>query len=324
MNRRVVAVVYDQLCTFEFGVACELFGLPRPELEVPWYDFSTVSIDPPPLKTWGGMTMAASQDLGALASAGTIVLPGWRSINEPPPKQLLSALIHAHANGARIMSICSGVFIVAATGLLDGQAATTHWRYTKILAARYPNIMVQPDVLYVDNGPILTSAGSAAGIDLGLHLIGRDYGANIANQVARRLVLPTHRDGGQAQFIDNHYDPVPGSSLAPVLDALVSEIHLPLAVSDMARRASMSPRTFARRFRNEVGITPHRWLVKQRIAAARRLLETTEFPIDQIAVLSGHPSPATFRHHFRAEVRTTPTAYRRAHRQNSPNGPTKH
>jgi len=176
LNRRVVAVAYDGLCTFEFGVAAELFGLPRPEMGDNWYSFDVVSPDPSPLRTLGGITLSASSDLAAIEAAGTVVLPGWRDPNERPSDELLAALRRAHGNGARLMSICSGVFVLAATGLLDGQRATTHWRYTDQLQREHPEIDVQPDVLYVDNGTLLTSAGSAAGLDLGLHLIRRDFG----------------------------------------------------------------------------------------------------------------------------------------------------
>lgn len=310
-HRRVVAVAYDGLCAFEFGVATELFGLARPELALPWYAFRVVAAEPGPLRALGGVELAAPHDLEAIAGAGTVVLPGWRDADEPPPPALVEAIASAHACGARILSICSGVFLLAATGLLDDRRATTHWRYTERLARRHPRIAVEPDVLYVDNGSLLTSAGSAAGIDLGLHLIRRDYGAAIANRVARRLVVPPHRDGGQAQFIDHAVPEADETGrLRATLEWALAHLAEPLPVDVLARRAGLSPRTFARRFRDEIGTTPHRWLVHQRIARAQELLETTGASIDEVATQSGFATATNLRHHFRREVRTTPTRYR--------------
>jgi AraC family transcriptional regulator, transcriptional activator FtrA len=313
-NNRVVAVAYDGLCAFEFGVAAELFGLARPELAVRWYDFSVVSVDKGPLRMLGGLTLKAPTDLSVIERAGTVVLPGWRDADEPPPERLLDALRIAHRRGARIMSICSGVFIVAATGLLDGKAATTHWRYTDRLRDRFADIDVRPDVLYVDNGSILTSAGSAAGIDLGLHLIRRDHGAHIANQVARRLVTPPHRDGGQAQFITAAVSPPQSPSLNETLDWIRHHLGDDITIDDMAHHAVMSARTFARRFRAEVGTPPHHWLTQQRVARAQELLETSDASIDHIATASGFGTAATLRHHFQRETLTSPSDYRSSFR----------
>jgi len=309
-NRKVVAVVYDQLCGLEFGVATELFGLARPELEVDWYELDVVSADTGRLRAPGGVTFEAPTDLAVLRDAGTVVLPGWRDPQERPPAALLDALGEAHSNGARIMSICSGVFILAATGLLDGRAATTHWRYTEQLRAAYPMIDVQPDVLYIDNGTTLTSAGSAAGLDLGLHLIRRDYGAEVANLVARRLVIAPQRAGGQAQFIATPVAAIDSTSIAPTIEWAAGELSRPLTVGDLAAHANMSPRTFARRFRDDMGIPPHRWLVQQRIGLAQRLLETTRLSVDAIARECGFGSAATLRHHFQRGTLTTPSNYR--------------
>ncbi len=309
-NRSVVAVAYDGLCTFEFGVATELFGLARPELDVDWYNFSVVSIDPGPLQTMGGMIMQAPCDFDKIASAGTIVLPGWSDVNETPPNTLLDALRRAHEAGARIMSICSGVFIVAASGLLDGLSATTHWRYTDLLKSRYPQIDVRPDVLYVDNGNVLTSAGSAAGLDLGLHLIRRDFGAEVANSVARRLVVAPQRDGGQAQFIAAPSAPEEATSLAATMAWAIARLDEPLTVSMLAEHAAMSSRTFARRFRSETGSAPHQWVTQQRVLRAQELLESTGHSIETIAQSCGFGSAATLRHHFQQSVRTTPSRYR--------------
>lgn len=309
-NRSAVAVAYDGLCTFEFGVATELFGLERPELDVEWYEFSVVAAEPGPLRATGGMTLHAPHDLDAIARAGTIVLPGWRDIDEQPPVALLDALRTAHANGARIMSICSGVFILAASGLLDTKAATTHWRYTSALHDRYPMIDVRPDVLYVDNGSVLTSAGSAAGLDLGLHLIRRDFGADVANSVARRLVVAPQRDGGQAQFIAVPAAPDEPTALAPTMTWALERLDETLTVDSLARHAAMSPRTFARRFRAEAGVSPHQWVTQQRVLRAQQLLETTTHSIDTVAHTCGFGSAATLRHHFQQSVQTTPSRYR--------------
>ncbi len=311
-NRRVVAVVYDGLCAFEFGVATELFGLPRPELGVDWYDFRVVAAEPGPIRGPGGCTMNASADLRHLRRAGTVVLPGWRDITERPPEPLLDALRAAHRRGARLMSICSGVFVLAAAGLLDGRRATTHWRYGEELATRYPSIDVEPDVLFVDNGEVLTSAGSAAGIDLGLHLIRRDHGAAVASAVARRLVMPPQRVGGQAQFTQH---PSTARQLADRRVATAVEwadAHLgeSITVADLAGRAHMSTRTFARRFRDEMGTSPASWIHRQRVRRAQELLETTSLTIDSIAHETGFGSPETMRHHFRRELDTTPSRYR--------------
>jgi AraC family transcriptional regulator, transcriptional activator FtrA len=244
-------------------------------------------------------------------SAGTIVVPGWRHADEPPPEPVLKALRSAHADGARLVSICSGVFVLAATGLLDGKRATTHWRHVDSLTSRYPNIKVEPDVLYVDEGSILTSAGSAAGIDLCLHIVRRDYGAEIANQVARRLVMPPHREGGQAQYVQEPIRGDAGGGLAPVLDWAQAHLRKALTVEDLARKAAMSPRTFARRFREQTGTTPHQWLMHQRLLAAQRRLEKTGDAIDQVAEAVGLQTAATLRQQFGRVLGTTPTAYRR-------------
>jgi AraC family transcriptional activator FtrA len=249
--------------------------------------------------------------LAELARAGTIIIPGWR-VHETPPAPLVAALRRAHGRGARLVSICSGVFVLAATGLLDGRQATTHWRYVETLRSRYPKIRVEPDVLYIDEGAILTSAGSAAGIDLCLHLVRRDFGAEIANQVARRLVVPPLREGGQAQFAVRPIVSEQSPGLARLLEWAQTHLDRRLTVNDLANRANMSARTFARRFKQETGTTPHRWLMHQRILSAQQLLEKSDRPIDWIAESVGLQTAATLREHFRRMLKTTPTAYRRA------------
>jgi AraC family transcriptional regulator, transcriptional activator FtrA len=313
-NRRVAAVAYDGLCTFEFGIAGELFGLARPELGVPWYEYRVVAASAGPMRAIGGVRVEASTNLRHVRDAGTVVLPGWSDRNELPPRALLSAIRSAHARGARIMSICSGVYVLAATGLLDGQAATTHWRYVDDLAAKYPQIDIQPNVLFVDNGQTLTSAGSAAGLDLGLYLIRRDYGSAIAAEVARRLVMAPQREGGQAQFI-RHPATLPQVDDRRIADAAswaLGHLDAAIAVADLAARAHMSTRTFARRFLEEMGTSPLAWILAQRLARAEALLETTERPLSDVAVASGFATVETMRHHFRNELGMSPSRYRAA------------
>ncbi|WP_424587364.1 transcriptional regulator FtrA [Buttiauxella sp.] len=311
-NPLVVALAYDGLCTFEFGVVVEVFGLPRPEMGENWYRFAVAGIEAGELRAMGGIRLAVDGDLSLLEQAGTIVVPGWRGADEPVPEALCKALRKAHARGARVMSICSGVFVLAAAGLLDGLQASTHWRYTEKLQQRYPQIEVMPDVLYIDNGSVLTSAGSAAGIDLSLHLVRRDYGQFAANSVARRLVVPPHRVGGQAQFIEQ---PMPvayeSQRLSPLFDYLQNHLADEHTVESLATFTGMSPRTFLRRFAATTGTTPSRWLLNMRLTRCRDLLESSTLSIDEIAERVGFGSAATLRHHFRAKLSTTPAAYRK-------------
>jgi AraC family transcriptional regulator, transcriptional activator FtrA len=317
-RRRVVALAYDGLCTFEFGIVVEVFGLPRPEFGSSWYRFQVCSLDRGALKATGGITIRAEAGLSALRRAGTIVIPGWRDASERPPEVLLRALRGAHAAGARLATICSGVFVLAAAGLLDGRRATTHWRYVDRLRASYPSVRVEPDVLYVDDGDILTSAGSAAGIDLCLHIVRRDHGAEIVNQVARRLVIPPHRDGGQSQYIPAPARSETTAGVAALLEWAQRRLGENLAVERLARRAAMSPRTFARRFRVETGTTPHKWLTHQRLLAAQRLLEVGSDSIDEIAARVGFQTAASLRLHFKRALRTAPTRYRRRFSRRAP------
>ena len=310
-RRRVVALAYDRLAIFELGIVVEVFGLPRPEVKVPWYHFEVCSLDRGPLRATGGVTVGARADLRALRRAGTIVIPGWRDPDERPPEALLKAVRAAHARGARLVTICSGVFVLAAAGLLDGRRATTHWRYVERLRALHPRVRVEPDVLFVDEGSILTSAGSAAGIDLCLHVVRRDYGAEIANQVARRLVVSPQREGGQSQYVPLPVPATIAGGLGRALEWGQRRLAEDLSVARWARQAAMSARTFARRFRDETGTTPHRWLNHQRVLAAQQRLETTAQSIDEVADGVGLRTAATLRLHFRRTLRTTPTAYRR-------------
>lgn len=318
-------VAYDGLCTFEFGIMVELFGLPRPEFDE-WYRLRVAGERRGPLRAAGGVTVEAPATWRVLGSAGTIVVPGWRRPFDEVPGALVRTLRRAHDEGARIVSVCSGVFVLAAAGLLDGRRATTHWRYAEELAALYPEIDVDPDVLYVDEGSVLTSAGSAAGADLGLHLIARDFGAAAAAEVARRMVVPPHRDGGQRQFISAPLGP-PGlpdpasdeaTRVARVMDSVRRRLHQPHSVAGMARAARMSERTFARRFRDATGTTPHRWLVSERVERARRLLETTSHGMDEVARRSGFGDAQLLRMHFRRALGVPPSGYRRSFRGEAP------
>lgn len=307
----LVALAYDGLCTFEFGIVVELFGLPRPEFER-WYRFRVARVDDGPLRATGGIRVDAPYTLRVLDRAGTILIPGWRSPDAPIPDALVRKLQRAHRDGARILSICSGVFVLAAAGLLSGRRATTHWRYADRLAELHPDIQVDPDVLYVDEGNLITSAGSAAGIDMGLHLIRRDLGPEVANAVARRLVLPPHRDGGQKQFIDRPVDPDPEEHrLARLLDRLRASLTEAHSIASMAAAAGMSERTFARRFRDVTGTTPHRWLQAERVRRAQDLLESTTLPLEGIAERVGFADAQLLRLHFKRVVGSAPSVYRR-------------
>lgn len=312
-NPLVVALAYNGLCTFEFSIAVEIFGLSRPEMGDNWYRFKVAAVEDGPMRATGGIGIMVEGKLSLLEQAGTIIIPGWHDINAPVPDALCAALTAAHHRGARILSICSGVFVLAAAGLLKGKKATTHWRYTSALATRYPTTEVLPDVLYIDNGTILTSAGSAAGIDLCLHLVRRDFGAVIANQVARRLVIQPHRQGSQAQFIKQalptEYE---SDRFAPLFDNLHRHLSQPHSVSSMAAYVGMSERTFLRRFEAATGMTPSRWLLQIRLQQCRELLENSQLTVDIIAEKIGFSSAALLRHHFRKKFQTSPATYRKS------------
>jgi AraC family transcriptional activator FtrA len=312
----VVALAYDRLCTFEFGCTVELFALERPELGVEWYDFAVCAAEPGPVRAMGGVTVEAPHDLALLARAATIVIPGWRDPDETPPAALLDAIRAAYHRGARLCSICSGVFVLAAAGVLDGRQATTHWRYADRLARRFPEIEVLPDHLYVDSGQVITSAGSAAGLDMLLHLVRRDHGARIGNLVAQRLVMPPHREGGQAQYLPRpmaHDEEGRLSKLMEYVRAHPAEDH---DVASMAARAAMSPRTLQRHFQEATGFAPVEWLLRERVAVAKDLLEATDLSLAHIAGQAGFGSEESLRHHFRRLAATSPLAYRRQFARN--------
>ncbi len=307
---RVVALVRPVQSTFELGCAAEVFGTARDGVPQ-HYEFEVCTEKPGPVPTSAGYAMAVPQGLSVLASADTVVIPGWLPVEAPLPARVCRALLRAHARGARLVTICSGVFALARTGLLDGRSATTHWARAAQLQREFPQIQVESDVLYVDHGDVATSAGAGAGIDLCLHLVRQDYGAGHAALVARHMVMPPHRDGGQAQYAP---PPPATEALDGLLDWAAARLGTPLSVSDMAAHLAVSPRTLARRFDEQLGTSPGAWLLSRRVTEARTLLEQTDLPVDVIAVRVGLTSAVNLRRRFRAYVGTTPGAYRRAFR----------
>lgn len=310
----VVAVVYDGLCTFEFSIVAEVFGLNRPEMGEGWYRFASAAMEPGPLRAQGGLMFQVDHGLELLDEADLIVIPGWKGVDVDVPDALLASLRSAWHRGARLASICSGAFVLAATGLLDGQRATTHWRYAQVLAKRHPSVDVDASVLYASGGRVFTSAGSAAGIDLMLHIVREEFGTEAANSVARRLVMPPHRHGGQAQFIER---PVPtdrNAQLSKLLEKLRQDPTRRWSVGDMARKIAMSNRTFLRRFTETTGMPPAQWLALVRVEEAKRLLETTALQMEQVAAGAGFASVQALRHHFLAKVGVAPREYRASFR----------
>lgn len=309
-------IVFDGMAPFELGAVVEIFGLPRPELEVPWYELRVCSMEPGrAMRAVGGFTMTTEYGLDAFAAADTVMVVAVPDVRQQVPAPVVAALRKAHRRGARIVSICSGAFALAEAGLLDGREATTHWRYAGLLQSRFPLVKVNPDVLYVDHGDLLTSAGSAAGLDLCLHLVRADHGPRVANMVARRLVIPPHREGGQAQFVEaavaeTAEDDAIARAMAWALDHLAE----PITLAEMARQAKMSERTFIRHFGRQTGTSPLRWVIVQRVMASLPLLEGTAVPVEEVGAAVGFESPATFRHHFTRAMRTSPSAYRRTFR----------
>jgi AraC family transcriptional activator FtrA len=307
---RVVAVLPRQACLFELGIATELFGLPRPELGMPWYRFRTIAGYPDGSRALGGVSLGTGSGPAGLRQADLVVVPGWSTDPTPPPAPLLRELRRAHERGARFMTICSGAFLLGHAGLLDELPATTHWAYCDAFARLFPRVRLQPDVLYVEAGRILTSAGSAAGIDAGLHLIACDHGAVIANRVAQRLLVTPYRDGGQRQFVPSAYPQRSVDRFDDLLAWMQAHLHHPLTVATLARRAHMSERNFLRRFAQATGSTPKAWLQRLRIARARELYETTPLDLQAISSACGFGSPETFRAAFRREVGVSASTYR--------------
>jgi AraC family transcriptional regulator, transcriptional activator FtrA len=313
---RVVALVYDGLSPFELSIAAEVFALDRPEIGAPWwYEFDVAAERPGSLRTLGSFELVTPNGLELLESADTVIVPGSPDVHGDPSEALVVALRRAHERGARIVSICSGAFTLAAAGLLDGRTATTHWAYASLLARRYPDVTVLPDVLYVDHGDLFTAAGSAAGIDLCLHLVRSDHGAEIASRVARRMVVAVHRDGGQAQFVERAVAPeISDAAVAEAIAHIREHLHEPLPLRRLAARVHLSPRQFSRRFRAATGSSPGDWILRERLDAGRALLEQTAHGIEDIAARVGLSNTSGFRRHFRECYGVPPAKYRQAHR----------
>jgi transcriptional regulator GlxA family with amidase domain len=315
-SRHVVAVaVTDGAPLFELAVPCEVFGVDRSDLANPWYELRLCAAQPGGLRTAAGLIVQTPYGLEDLATADTVIVAAIPpSTRLAPPEPLLEALREAHRRGARIATICSGVYVAAAAGLLDGRPATTHWMYAAEFTNLFPQVKVDPGVLYVDDGQILTSAGTGAAIDLCLHMVEVDHGTAVANAVARRMVVPPRRDGGQAQYVPSPAVPPASGGLGPVLDWARENLDRPLTVADLARRANLSQRTFARRFAEAAGVSPLRWLTAERIRMAQELLESSDEPIERIARRAGFGTAPNLRQHFGRATSVSPQTYRRVFR----------
>ena len=309
--KKIAVVLIEDVALFEFGVLAEVFGLDRTDDGVPSFDFRVCSTTPGrPMRTSTYSEVIAPYGLDALEDADLVAVPAT-TVRDGYAPEVLDALRAASARGAQLLTVCSGAFVLGAAGLLDGVRCTTHWRYAADFTARYPDAKLDPDVLFVDDGNIITSAGTAAGIDACLHLVRRELGTAVATQIARRMVVPPQRDGGQRQYVDLPVPECSGDSLQPVLAYMLDNLTVEHTVPALARQAQMSDRTFARRFVAETGTTPHKWLTLQRVLHARTLLEETTLGIEEIATESGFGTAALLRHHFRRVVGVAPQDYRR-------------
>jgi transcriptional regulator GlxA family with amidase domain len=306
----VAVLAFEGVAPFELGVLCEGFGIDRAADGVPVLDFAVCAVDDRPMRTSMGFSIQAEHGLDRVAEADLVAVPAIPR-GGLPPEPVITALRDAYDRGARILSVCSGAFTLGAAGLLDGRECTTHWMYTDELQARFPLARVVPEVLYVDAGQVVTSAGTAAGLDACLHIWRQEYGAAVASTVARRAVVPPHRDGGQAQFIARAVPDCTADTLGPLLTWVLENLGEDHTVESLAQRAHMSPRTFARRFRDETGTTPHSWLTRQRVAAAEELLERSDQPVEWIAAAVGFGNAAALRHHFSRVRGVSPKEYRR-------------
>jgi transcriptional regulator GlxA family with amidase domain len=315
--KNVAVVALNDFEPFELGVVCEVFGVDRTDDGLPAYDFAVVAGESGPIRSAAGFTVATEFGLDRLETADLIAVPAPHEIRVSRgdwPQPLLAALRRAVDRGAWVLSVCTGAFVLGAAGLLDGRGCTTHWRHTARLAQLYPAAKIDPAVLYVQDGNVITSAGTAAGIDACLYLVRLEQGSRVANAIARRMVVPPHRDGGQAQYVERPVAPAACDTLGEVIHWMLRNLDQPTTVDELAALAAMSPRTFARRFVAETGTTPQRWLTGQRILLAQQLLEETDETVDVIAERAGFGNAATFRHHFRLWQDTTPQAYRRTFR----------
>lgn len=310
MLHKVVALAIPGIAPFEFGVVCEVFGVDRSATGGPTFDFTVVTADPGRVPTNQGFDIVIEHGLSAAADADLLAVPAHGT--GPTDERYLEVIRAAVDRGAWVLSVCSGAFALAQAGVLDGRSATTHWMYTDALAERYPHTRVDPDVLFVQDGRIVTSAGTAAGIDAALHIVRMEHGAAATNVIARRMVVPPQRDGGQSQYIESTVSAHPSDSFALVTEWMLEHLDEDLTVEQLARRAHMSARTFARRFRAETGTTPAAWLNRQRLLRAQQLLEETDLGLEQIARETGFGSAAVMRHHFVRVLGTSPQRYRRA------------
>jgi transcriptional regulator GlxA family with amidase domain len=319
-RKEIVAVLlFSGGPIFESSIPLSVFGIDRQDAGVPRYRLLVCAGEDGPLRTTGGLELTAPHGLEAISRAGTVVVPAWRSITSPPPEEALDALRRAHEEGARIVGLCTGAFVLAAAGLLDGRPATTHWMYAPTLAKRYPSVHVDPRELFVDDGDVLTSAGTAAGIDLCLHIVRTDHGNEAAGALARRLVVPPRRSGGQERYLDRSLpEEIGADPLAEVVAWALEHLHEQFDVETLAARAYMSRRTFDRRFRSLTGSAPLQWLITQRVLQAQRLLETSDYSVDEVAGRCGFRSPVALRGHFRRQLGSSPAAYRAAYRARRP------
>lgn len=308
----IAVVAFDGISPFHLSVPCMVFGEDRTETGAPRFRMRVCAPEPGPLQTNAGFELVVPHGLEAIRRAQIVVVPSWRDDGSPAPPALIRALQAAHRRGATVVGLCLGAFVLAEAGLLDGRPATTHWNLATAFAKQYPKVKLQPEVLYVDDGDVLTSAGTAAGIDCCLHLLRVRYGAETANRAARRMVVAPHRQGGQAQYIQQ---PMPATAerdrLAPLLEWLGKHLDVPHELDNLAQRALMSRRTFTRRFRESTGTTVGQWIQNQRLALAQRLLETTDHPVERIATGAGFGSAVSLRKHFASAFKVSPTAYRR-------------
>lgn len=309
MLKNIVVLAIPGIAPFEFGVICEVFGVDRSESGGPTFDFTIATAKPGRVPTNLGFDMVVENDLSVASEADLIAVPAHAL--DGVDEAYLDVIHAAEKRGAWVLSVCSGAFVLAQAGILDGRRSTTHWMYTDKLAERYPHTEVDPEVLFVEDRGVVTSAGTASGIDAALHIVRKELGASAANIIARRMVIPPQRDGGQSQYIEAPIVACKSDSLAPITDWMVQHLDEELSVDELAKRALMSSRTFARRFRAETGTTPAAWLNRQRLLRAQQLLEQTDYGLEQVASEAGFGIAAVMRHHFVKTLQTTPAAYRR-------------